>query len=666
MPESKSAAGGRIVRAAIYPSVGVSRLGNSDESFLGPEVFPSPTRPRGFYRDASGALKRQAARFRVYGYDDQDEVVGELTEANADVRWTVHVANRKAAWYQWVLALDIPEAATTECPLRNPTVGPRHELVIDAGEVSIQGAEAQGDEYRCRGRFKSTDVDLGRLETDADGRLIFVPAAGISASPSGDPIFDPDHNPNPFINADGWYDDACDGPVTAEVTVDGRSIPCDSAWVLSAPPDYAPDVVAVRSLYDLLLDLFIDSQWLDFPSKISFRRDVYPTLRRLSGLGWVNKAFEVQYGLAGAYPFEDPAFVARLADPGVTNRELRRQVLNSFRVPTKASPDQLPWPWVYGDAMSIPAGDSPRQNATISETQFRILQTWADGDFDSDWTEVSGEGTAGADIDGLPLAEQPDMLTRAALEYCLADAFHPGCEVTWPIRHLSMWRAPFRLLQRPPGQREPNYGPVLTQKIALATDGPLHAQGPGDITRWMGLPWQADTAFCRSGYDRKYDLYAPTFWPATVPNHVLTPEIYEEILAAKTPEERFAAFLQRFGWDRPLAPVPPITNRNENTAYQMQRMVDIFGSMGNLEVLPGPKGDPRIPEELMVATFGPGIDPRDMVASLRAAAVEAAALAKVAEPVEIDDTNWARPEDAAQAPLPVTLPSGKVPSGGEP
>ncbi|MEO1085300.1 MAG: catalase, partial [Acidobacteriota bacterium] len=32
----------RIVRAAIYPSVGVSRVGDSDDYFFGPEVYPAP------------------------------------------------------------------------------------------------------------------------------------------------------------------------------------------------------------------------------------------------------------------------------------------------------------------------------------------------------------------------------------------------------------------------------------------------------------------------------------------------------------------------------------------------------------------------------------------------------------------------------------------------
>ena len=73
MPDSK------IVRAAIFPAVGISRLGASAEHFLSPEIYPEPPKPEGFYRDPKGALKRQAVRFRVYGLNQGGEAVGAAT-----------------------------------------------------------------------------------------------------------------------------------------------------------------------------------------------------------------------------------------------------------------------------------------------------------------------------------------------------------------------------------------------------------------------------------------------------------------------------------------------------------------------------------------------------------------------------------------------------------
>ncbi|WP_051966410.1 LodA/GoxA family CTQ-dependent oxidase [Kitasatospora mediocidica] len=57
-----------VVRAVIHHAIGVARVGNSpEEYYLGPEVpDPHPAAP-GFYKDASGAIKREAARFRLYG-----------------------------------------------------------------------------------------------------------------------------------------------------------------------------------------------------------------------------------------------------------------------------------------------------------------------------------------------------------------------------------------------------------------------------------------------------------------------------------------------------------------------------------------------------------------------------------------------------------------------
>ena len=104
----------RIVRAAIHPAIGIARVGNSpDEYYFGPEIPGGlPIAPDG-YKDASGAMKRQAARFRIFGLDAQGQVVRELTARDATIEWTVHLANKKASWYQFETALDIPEAEPT-------------------------------------------------------------------------------------------------------------------------------------------------------------------------------------------------------------------------------------------------------------------------------------------------------------------------------------------------------------------------------------------------------------------------------------------------------------------------------------------------------------------------------------------------------------------------
>ena len=208
------------------------------------------------------------------------------------------------------------------------------------------------------------------------------------------------------------------------------------------------------------------------------------------------------------------------------------------------------------------------------------------------------------------------VLDRAALHFCLADAFHPGCEMTWPMRHATLYSAPFRIRHRPAGQDDPDYGPQLTSAVALSPTGPLHAQGPGGITRWMGLPWQGDTAYCRSGYDPSFDPYLPTFWPARVPNQVLTEEDYEIVIDPARPrEERLAAYNHRASWYRSIDEAPDIPKR-------MERMIATFGQQGIVEARKGVENDPDFPAVIHVET---------LPAHRRAALAEAARLAAPAD-----------------------------------
>jgi hypothetical protein len=588
----------RIVRAAIHPSIGVARVGSSeDEFFIGPEVTDPSPQPPGYYKDDKGALKRQAARFRIYGYNGAGELVTELTANNADILWTVHVANKKAAWYQFQLALDIPEASSLSnlkpepSLLRNPAER-RERLTIDPGPRSIRGRNKAGTEYNFdTGRFFEKEVYLGELRTDDMGRLVFLGGHGVAASSQG-----PEVKPTTFANNDGWHDDISDGPVKAEVSINGRSIPVDFAWVVVAPPNYAPQVKGARTMYDLLYDTFVQEGRLPFPSEISFTRDIFPIFRRLDNLQWVNQAYSIQFGPGGRYNFVDPQFISRLADNSTQQAptEFRLQVFNMFRDYDRDGKSPVPWPWEYGDAMNVPPADTPRQNVALAPTQYRMLRKWASGDFMSDWSPDAGPGPN--TLDAVPIAERPAMLDRAALSFCLADAFHPGCEMTWVMRHGTLYMSPFRIRHRAPNTPEPIYGSQLTQEMVLEPDGALYGQGPGTLTRWMAVPWQTDTASCRSGYyagfGHRYDPYVPTFWPARVPNHVLTEQDYEVVVDSTKPyDERVKAFGRREVWLRGLG---------RDYLGTLAKMIHDFDKLGVVEVRPGVEDDSYFPEMMLV------------------------------------------------------------------
>src|SRR3712207_3249086 len=175
-----------VVRYAVYPCIGIARVGNSpDEFFVGPEAPGEVPRPEGGFKDADGRVKRQAARFRVYGLNEAGEAVREITANEAEITWRVHLANRKAAWYQFLNAMDLgPKYAKAAAP-RNRTVtgDDRRQLVIDPGPRTITGRDERGPAYEFdSGTFLGNKVPLGELRTDSEGRLLVLGGLGHSAS----------------------------------------------------------------------------------------------------------------------------------------------------------------------------------------------------------------------------------------------------------------------------------------------------------------------------------------------------------------------------------------------------------------------------------------------------------------------------------------------------
>lgn len=582
----------QIVYAKIHPSIGIARVGNSlkdDGYYIGPQVpLPRPKEP-GAYRDSTGALKREAAEFRIYGYDAQGRVVRELSmDESTQIEWTVELANHKAAWYNFELALDIPEAATApKTTLRNANVKDRTKLSIMPGKRSINVPSGQGQPYQFTGgTFMDIEVPLGELRTSEQGRLLVLGGHGKSASIDG-------KAPTTFANNDGWYDDTSDGPVSARLILNGRVVEVAPAWVVVAPPNYGPQQKSVRTMYALMTDLAIRAGQLPAPTTPSFQNDILPILKAMCDLQWMNAGFAAGFGYGMPQNFLAPDYLKRLAMPGDTYKELRRTITNSFRNPSDGDISMKPWPWVYGDAMDLPMPPVTNAMNALTETQLALLEYWAQGQFIADYDPHASHPKS---IDEVPVAEQPKTLDQAALEFCLADAFHPGCEMTWPVRHATMYTEPYRWRQRAADNPEPDYGSTLTSAEALSYNGPLYGQFPGSITRWMAIPWQTDTASCRSGYDPQYDPYLPTFWPARVPNQVLSEENYRKVMdTTLSRDERLAAFNDRSDWDRTLG-----VGYNQ----QLANMIDGFSKMGIVEVREGIPNDPDFPPIMQVEDRG--------------------------------------------------------------
>lgn len=599
-----------IVYAKIHPAIGIGRVGNSEnEYYIGPEYTHEPPPPFGETRDDTGAIKRQAAKFRIYGYNEYGVAVAELTSDNCDITWEVELANKKASWYYFDNAMDQPSGESVG--RRNPLItgDQRKTLEITPTAKKISGA-GQSGVYFDDGVFKDVPVELGELLTDDEGHLLVLGGHGISASPSGAPLLLTDANGKEinFNNSVDWYDDTSDGPVSAEVKLGGKDIPVTGAWVVIGPPDYAPGIVPFRSMYDM-----IKQSTLDIDQDTSYTNDIVPLLFNLSNLQWVNVGFARVFGEGGLFPI-DSELIKTLAK---ADSYLERfEIFEQFRAPDDASVeggDEIKWPQLYGDAFDGPLEDELGVLLPVSPESYEHLVNFVNGDFINDlrYDNVFGEARFPTEFYARPLddftaAMQPAILDKGPLSYCCADAFHPGCELTWPMRHPSLYSDFLRIKRRAKDDPERDYGDILTPDEALSEDGPLHAQTPGGLSRWMAVPWQGDTARCRSGYDKDFHPYLPSFWPAKVPNEVLSEanyNIYFDDLPDVSSLQRKEAFQTRDYWQRGF-----LLEGLDNEAV-MQMTVERFDELGIVQRCPASNEDRALRDSVFVEQLKPGMEP---------------------------------------------------------
>jgi hypothetical protein len=154
-----------------------------------------------------------------------------------------------------------------------------------------------------------------------------------------------------------------------------------------------------------------------------------------------------------------------------------------------------------------------------------------------------------------------------------------------------------RIRRRSPNNPEPDYGETLSpewfqNQNYFTTPLGVFWNGPGDITRWTACPWQTDTASCRAGYESQYDPLIPTFWPARVPNTVLTEHDYKVVMNTSLPrEERLGAFNQRASWYRILG---------ASYLEQISNMIQRYGDLVVVEYRSGIPNDADFPTDMYV------------------------------------------------------------------
>ena len=175
-----------------------------------------------------------------------------------------------------------------------------------------------------------------------------------------------------------------DGPVDATIQIGGRTIKALGAWVVVAPPNFAPGLQSVVTIYDVLFEVATKVQPDRAPLRPSFTRQIYPLLDRHVQNQWVNEGMAKQFGWGAPSNFLDPSMLAALSNSSGASQPIRTDVFRRFRNPDFQQPDASALPPYYGDNTNIP-GITPRQWMAVLPIQYRWLQQWANGDFDADW-----------------------------------------------------------------------------------------------------------------------------------------------------------------------------------------------------------------------------------------------------------------------------------------
>lgn len=593
----------------IHPGIGMARLGNSDEFFIGPEapgivVDPGgkngPGPNGGSYRDSKMQLKRQAQRFRVYAYDANGKVLAELNSDNVQsMRWRVHVRNMKAANYAFQGAyLFDPDK------LRNPGIQPglkpieRTQLIIDPGVQTIASGQTtpvvmQGDVFtgidkgtlpgqlRFEG-FTPKDpskpvevtykpakgIELGQLHLDSKDRLLFVAAPGKSecvttpkvalSNPSEtvNPPNGPNNGEDPltnqfaYFNVPGWWDDTCGGEIDVTVTLkdgtvlstrdnvktatdEGTRNPHAGAWIVTAPPKYAPHMYHVVSILDRVYEAFPES-YPNAGKTTNFYRDIYPLFVSAVNYGWVSaqaagvtsETKDAAHGPRQPGNLLSKEYMAAFTDPSENSEPAREMVYNLMRhadgpngrlvdslmPPPPARPTsfknpefkrevedfKMPKLWGTGgkpEQNKELGNDLPDQFLSLTNLQLQHIKEWSEGNF-----EV-GVPLKPVPLEQLPLGEQPRALDESALEPTIGGGFHPGIEFPYLIIYREFFAEAFRV----------NKGIE-----------------PGSLSAYMSSPWQGDFWSCNTAW-----------WPTQRPDIVFE---YDKTKQTRTYKEWFRGY----------------------------------------------------------------------------------------------------------------------------
>jgi hypothetical protein len=537
----------------------------------------SDTITSGELRDRDGALKRQAVRFRIFQYpradagkypstDGTEIKLGSVIDGKrvVDIIWTAHIANKKANSYAFNGDLGIAlyeKANAGQLKVRNPSEGPDlnnaarlRRLIIDPGPRAIRATDDStvkfdertpascwdgGAQIKTLTHYPQSFPDdsfarlytptgkidsLGELNTDREGRLIVLGGYGKACG-----WYQQDGTPYPLasgetspgvladLNENGWFDDSGDGPVSAVLVFDDGSVQTvHAAWVVAAPPSFAPQCLNVVSLWDDVYDTWIRKLGLrpeifgdGFRETYEscFEADIFPIFRATALQRWnVNlpqRAIEAHDAVGSIKASDDPgdtilAGLAYIRDPN--------------------DPNQFS---IGAPFMPLGIGDAGKAFLSVTLTQYFFLAQWSKNRYRKGSPAQLGSG---------------ELLDKTAMVNCMGGGFGPGLEMTFVVRdpdlYQSDWRetgaGPFRIRARHLDYNAAQNGqPFLTAGYVPLHSGPDGVSPaplePGDASKFMSLPWHGDFNACATHNTDPNPRNSTTLywaWPAQRPMQI--------------------------------------------------------------------------------------------------------------------------------------------------
>ncbi|MBR0939480.1 LodA/GoxA family CTQ-dependent oxidase [Bradyrhizobium jicamae] len=406
----------------IHPGIGVARVAPSTNGYFlagetpGADPFEIDSNgnetPFTSYKDANSFLRRQGARFRVFEYDQPTvggslTLVREITAADAKITWSVHLVAAKAAGPKMNDQAHGPDGRPTVLPLATPrNVPPAGFGVSDLkADVRLSVTGANATPVIGTGRIVGADVMIGEARTDANGRLVVLAGRGVARSWANPPppLDGNGSRDDEFLNNPTWHDDIADGTVDAKIAFTGGT-PIDAvgAWVITTPPDFAPDTDALTTM----LDIVENAIGVPLPVVLTYPQDIEPMLKRAAGLFFVNEQ------PVWATMADHMANPANLNSPSPAAKAARRQARDDL---LSAQSDMR----FYG----------------LTKRQTDILARWVDGSF-----QTTADATR-------PAPNAADTLDRSVLARCVGGGFFPGIEAGTTLRQPTIY-AEFARLTR--------------------------------------------------------------------------------------------------------------------------------------------------------------------------------------------------------------------------